>query len=340
MDLSVVDLSPVPDDGTASDAYANTVEAARQAERLGYSRFWVAEHHGMADSIAGTTPEVLLGHLAAETDSIRLGSGAVLLNHYSPFKVAEQFGVLDALAPGRIDAGLGRANGSPAADRALGTDRRVQNPDEDHAEKIEAVVNHLYDAYPEEHPYSDLTIPRSGRGTPDPWVLGSSPSSAAIAGELGLPYCFAAFIRPQFATRSFEEYRERFQSSQWAGSVDEPQGMIAANAVCAETDEEAARLRAVAEASYKRMQRGIVGTRPSVEEAVDELGGVPEPTPATLGSDEWPRAISGSPETLAGLLEQLTERVDVGEVMIQHVVADHDDALRSHELLADGVGLG
>jgi len=152
MDLSVVDLSPVPEGGTAADAYANTVEAAQQAERLGYSRFWVAEHHGMAERIAGTTPEVLLGHLAAETDSMRLGSGAVLLNHYSPFKVAEQFGALDGLAPGRIDAGLGRANASPASDRALGTERHVQNPDEDHAEKVEAVVNHLYDTYPDDHP--------------------------------------------------------------------------------------------------------------------------------------------------------------------------------------------
>jgi luciferase family oxidoreductase group 1 len=339
MDLSVVDLSPVPDGATATDAYANTVEAAQKAERLGYSRFWVAEHHGMADTLAGTTPEVLLGHLAAETDSIRLGSGAVLLNHYSPFKVAEQFGALDALAPGRIDAGLGRANGSPAADRALGTDRRVQNPDADHAEKTEAVVNHLYDDYPDGHPYSDLTIPRSGRDIPDPWVLGSSPSSAAIAGELGLPYCFAAFIRPELATQSFKQYRDTFQSSSLAGGVDEPQGILAVNAVCAETDQEAARLRAVAEASYKRMQRGVVGTRPSVEEAIDELGAVPNPTPATLDDDEWPRAISGSPETLAGLLEQLTARVGVDEVMIQHIVPDHKDRLRSHELLADGVGL-
>jgi len=339
MDLSVVDLSPVPNDGTASDAYANTVEAAQQAEKLGYSRFWVAEHHGMADTIAGTTPEVLLGHLAAETESIRLGSGAVLLNHYSPFKVAEQFGVLNSLAPGRIDAGLGRANGSPAADQALGTDRHIQNPDEDHAEKIEAVVNHLYDDYPDGHPYSDLQIPCSGEDIPTPWVLGSSPSSAAIAAELGLPYCFAAFIRPQFATHSFETYREQFQSSSLAGSVDEPQGMIAVNAVCAETDEEAARLRAVAEASYQRMQRGVVGTRPSIEEAIDELGGVPEPTPATLTVDEWPRAISGSPETISSLLEQLTERVGVDEVMIQHIHATHNDALRSHELIAEGIGL-
>ncbi|RDI71515.1 LLM class flavin-dependent oxidoreductase [Halopelagius longus] len=339
MELSVVDLSPVPDDGTATDAYANTVEAAKQAERLGYTRFWVAEHHGMADTLAGTTPEVLLGHLAAETDSIRLGSGAVLLNHYSPFKVAEVFGALDALAPGRVDAGLGRANGSPAVDSALGTERRVENPDEDHREKVEAVVNHLYDDYPEGHAYGDLEIPRSGAAEPVPWVLGSSPSSAAIAAELGLRYCFAAFIRPQFAAHSFEEYREQFRSSPLAGGTDDPRGIVAVNAVCADTDEEAARLRAVAEASFKRMQRGVVGTTPSVEEAIDELGGVPDPTPATLDEDEWPRAISGSPETLSGLLEQLADRVGVDEVMIQHVVSDHDDALRSHELLAEGVGL-
>jgi luciferase family oxidoreductase group 1 len=339
MDLSIVDLSPVPNDGTAADAYSNTVDAAQQAERLGYSRFWVAEHHGMGNKLAGTTPEVLLGTLAAETDAIRLGSGAVLLNHYSPFKVAELFGSLDGLAPGRIDAGLGRANGSPAVDRALGTDRRVRNPDEDHAEKIEAVVSHLYDSYPDGHAYSDLEIPRSDADTPVPWVLGSSPSSAALAGELGLRYCFAAFIRPGLATRSFEEYRNRFESSELAGGVDEPQGMVAVNAVCAETDAEAARLRAVAEASFKRMERGVVGTTPSVEEAIDELGAVPEPTPATLDAGEWPRAISGSPKTLNDLLEQLSDRVGVDEVMIQHVVGDHADALRSHELLADGVGL-
>ncbi|WP_430504314.1 LLM class flavin-dependent oxidoreductase [Haloparvum sp. PAK95] len=339
MNLSVVDLSPVPEGGTATDAFANTVATAKQAERLGFERFWVAEHHGMADRLAGTTPEVLLGHLAAETESIRIGSGAVLLNHYNPFKVAEQFGAVDALAPGRVDAGLGRANGSPAVDRALGTDRRVEDPDADHAEKIEAVINHLYDDFPPGHPYADVEIPRSGAEPPRPWALGSSTSSATIAGELGLPFCFAAFIRPQFAEYAFEDYREAFEASSLAGGVDEPTGMVAVNAVCAETDEKAARLRATAEASFDRMQRGEVGTVPSVEEAIDELGGVPEPTPATLDADEWPRAISGSPETLAGLLEQLADRVGVDEVMIQHTVADHDDALRSHELLADGVGL-
>ncbi len=338
MELSVVDLSPIPDGGTATDAYANTVEIARRAERLGYTRVWVAEHHGRAERLAGTTPEVLLGRLAGATDTIRLGSGAVLLNNYSPFKVAEVFGALDALAPGRIDAGLGRANGSPAVDRALGTERYVETPDEDHRAKIEAVVNHLYDDYPHEHAYGDLSIPRSDGETPRPWVLGSSPSSAAIAAELGLRYCFAAFIRPQFAEHAFEEYNESFAPSQLAGSVDKPQGMIAVNAICAGTDEDAARLRAVSEAAYKRRRRGVDGV-PTVEEAIDELGSVPKPTPGTLAAEEWPRALSGSPETLAGLLTQLADRVGVEEVMIQQTVREHEHALRSHELLADGVGL-
>ena len=339
MDLSLVDLSPVPDGGTAADAYANTVETAKRAEDLGYSRFWVAEHHGMASALAGTTPEVLLGRLAGETDAIRLGTGAVLLNHYSPFKVAEVFGALDGLAPGRVDAGLGRANGSPASDSALGTERHVEDPDEDHRERIAAVVSHLYDEFPDQHAYADLEIPRSGADPPTPWALGSSPSSAAIAGELGLPYCFAAFIRPQFAAHAVAEYRERFEPSESAGGIDEPHVMVALNAICAETDEEAARRRAVAEASYKRMRRGEVGTRPSIEESIDELGGVPDPTPGTLDDDEWPRAISGSPETLAGLLDQLAERVGADEMMIQQAAAEHDHALESHELLADAVGL-
>jgi luciferase family oxidoreductase group 1 len=339
MQLSLVDLSPVPAGGTATDAYANTVETAQQAESLGYTRVWVAEHHGMADTLAGTTPEVLLGHLAAQTDRIRLGSGAVLLNHYSPYKVAEQFGALDALAPGRIDAGLGRANGSPASDQALGTDRHVENPDEDHTEKVESVVAHLYDEFPDGHEYADLQIPRAAGEPPVPWVLGSSQASATIAGKLGLPFCFAAFIRPSFATYAFEAYREHFQPNRLAASVADPTGIVAVNAICAETDEEAARQRAVAEAVYKRMRRGVIGTRPTVEEALDELGGVPDPTPAPLDEDEWPRAISGSPETLARLLDQLADRVGVDEVMLQHAPGSHEAGLRSHELLAEEVGL-
>ncbi|MFD1569266.1 MsnO8 family LLM class oxidoreductase [Halorubrum laminariae] len=340
MELSAVDLSPIPAGGTAADAFENTVAAAKQAERLGYSRFWVAEHHGRAERLAGTTPEVLLGRLAAATDEIRIGSGAVLLNHYSPFKVAEAFGTLDGLAPGRVDAGLGRANGSPAADRALGTDRRVENPDEDHEERIRAVVNHLYDAYPETHPYADLSVPRSGAAPPAPWVLGSSPSSGEIAGTLGLPYCFAGFIRPGFAERAVAAYRQTFESGVLPASLDSPRVVLAINAVAADTDEAAARRRAPAEAVYRRMQRGNLGDQtPSVEEAIDELGGVPDPTPATLDADEWPRSVSGSRETIASVLSQLADRIGVDEVMVQHTVPDHDAALDSHATLAEAFDL-
>ncbi|WP_276256441.1 LLM class flavin-dependent oxidoreductase [Halomontanus rarus] len=339
MNLSIVDLAPVPDGSSATDAYENTTEFAREAERLGYSRFWVAEHHGMADAIASTTPEVLIAHLLSRTSDIRIGSGTVLLNHYSPFKVAETFGALDALAPGRVDLGLGRATGIPAADHALRTERRQRNPDESHAEKIEETVEHLHDGFPDDHAYAELQIARSAADVPESWVLGSSPSSAKIAGELGLRYCFAAFIRPNLAERAFETYREHFEPSSLGAGPDEPHGMLAVNAACAETDREAARLRSSAEASYRRMQRGVVGRTPSVEEAVDELGGVPEPTPEPLPADEWPRAVSGSPETMRSLLEQLTDRVGVDDVIVQNIIADHDDVLRSHELLADAVGL-
>ncbi|ELY91247.1 LLM class flavin-dependent oxidoreductase [Natrinema altunense] len=339
MDLSIVDLAPVPEGGTATDAYENTIELAQLAEDLGYSRFWMAEHHGMADSIASTTPEVLIARLAADTDEIRVGSGTVLLNHYQPFKVAETFASLDALAPGRIDLGLGRATGIPAADRALGTDRQSGDPDADHAEKIESTVTHLHDGFPDEHAYDDLTLPRSADSVPEPWVLGSSPSSAEIAGQLGLRYCFAGFIRPSLAERAFETYRDRFDPSPLGAGPDEPEGMLAMNVACADTDDEAARLRATAEASYKRLRRGVVGSPPSVEAAINELGGVPEPTPNPLPDGDWPRSISGSPETVRDLLEQLTDRVGVEDVIVQNIIADHDDVLRSHELLADGVGL-
>ena len=340
MKLSLVDLSPVPRDGTATDAFANTVETAQRAEALGFERVWVAEHHGRGASLAGTTPEVLLGRLAGATDSIRLGSGAVLLNHYSPYKVAEVFATLDALAPGRIDAGLGQANGSPAVDRALQTSRRVQNPNEDHTEKIEAVVSHLSDQFPDDHPYSDIELPRSASGTPAPWVLGSSPSSGEIAGKLGLPYCFAGFIRPGFGERACQTYRDSFEPSDSPIGVDSPTVMVALNAIAGDTDEEAARYRAVAEASYQRMQRGDVGARPTVKEAIDELGSVPEPTPTTLDGGEFPRAISGSPETLAGLFGQLTDRLGAEEVMLQQIAPDHETKLRSHELIAEAVSVG
>lgn len=342
MDLSIVDLAPIPEGGTATEAFENTVERAREAERLGYSRFWVAEHHDFVNRIASTTPEVLIAHIAAKTSKIRVGSGTILLNHYSPYKVAESFSVLDALAPGRIDLGLGRATGNPISDRALQQDRsQQQQPTDDHAEKINETAAHLYEGFPDDHPFSELGLARSRDDVPDVWVLGSSPSSAAIAGELGLPYCFASFIRPKPAVRAFEVYRDRFQPSSFGAGPDDPHGMLAINVTCAETDQEAARRRATTEASHQRLQRGNTDQPPirSADEAIEELGGVPDPTPTPLKPGEWPRQISGSPSTVRELIEEMTAQVGVNEVIIQNQIAKPDNVLRSHELIAEAFDL-
>ncbi|WP_248517815.1 LLM class flavin-dependent oxidoreductase [Salinarchaeum laminariae] len=341
MDCSIVDIAPVRNGETATDAYEDTIALAQRAEELGYSRFWVAEHHGLANAIASTTPEVLIARLAAETESIRVGSGTVLLNHYSPFKVAETFASLDALAPGRIDLGLGRATGMPAADRALRSGVPHQQSGADHAAKIEETARHVYGGFPDDHPYSDVVLPRSADGVPEVWVLGSSPSSAEIAGKLGLPYAFAAFIRPTVATQAMERYRAAFEASEFDGGREEPHSMLAVNAACASTDHEAARLRASSEAAYQRMARGAFGPPPTVEEAIEEIGGVPEPTsPSIVETPEnWPRAISGSPETIGALFEGMTDAVGAEEVVVQNLIEDPADRIRSHELIADGVGL-
>ncbi|ELZ20513.1 luciferase family oxidoreductase, group 1 [Haloterrigena salina JCM 13891] len=342
MELSIVDLAPMPEDGTTTEAFDHTVKRAQRAEQLGYSRFWVAEHHDFTDSVASTTPEVVIPYVAAKTDEIRIGSGTVLLNHYSPYKVAETFGVLDALEPGRIDLGLGRATGNPASDLALQPDRsQRRRTGDDQAEKIDEVVKHLYGGFDDDHPFRELEIPRSGDSAPEIWVHGSSPASAKIAGKLGLPYCFAAFIRPGPAVQAFDTYREHFEPSPDGAGLEEPRGAIAVNLTCAETDAEAARLRATAVASSRLLRNGQVDRLPirSVDRAIDVLGGVPEPTPTDIEPGDWPRHLSGGPETAREILEELTAQAGVDEVVIQSQHADPETTLRSHELLADAVGL-
>ena len=341
MELSILDLAPIPPDGTATEAFERTVERARHAESLGYSRFWVAEHHDFPNRLASVAPEALIPHVAAKTEGIRVGSGTVLLNHYSPYKVAETFSVLDALAPGRIDCGLGRATGSPARDRALQADRSSRPRVDDHEEKIEEVAAHLYDGFEAGHPFADLDLPRSPDTVPEVWVHGSSESSAEIAGKLGLRYCFAAFIRPQWAVDAMEAYHDAFQPSEIGAGPGEPVGTIAANVTCAPSDEEAARLRALTEASRQRLRRGEIDRPPfrSVEEAIDELGSVPDPIAEPIEPGQWPRAISGSPDTLRSILEAMADQTGAEGFVIQSQFADVDAERRSRELLAEAFEL-
>jgi luciferase family oxidoreductase group 1 len=232
--LSVLDQSPVPEGATGADALANTLDLAQLADSLGYTRYWVAEHHG-TPMLAGAAPEVLIAAIGGITRRIRVGSGGVMLPHYSPLKVAEVFSILAGLYGDRIDLGLGRA---PGTDRetmfALQRDRRQGAPD-DFPEQLAELLAYLEDDFPAGHPLARLAALPGGAGRPDVWLLGSSPQSAIWAGQLGLPYAFADFISPHGEANA-ELYRSHFEPSP---RRSEPEVAVCVAAICAETDEEA-----------------------------------------------------------------------------------------------------
>src|SRR4051812_18296362 len=238
--ISVLDQSPVAEGSTGSQALRNTIDLARLTDGLGYHRYWVAEHHG-GPTLAGPSPEVLIGPIAAATERIRVGSGGVMLPHYSPPKVAPSFSGLPRLFPGRIDLGIGRAAGTdPMTTFALQRDRRQAAPD-DFPQQLAELLAYFDDSFPDGHALSRYVGTLPGRPeTPEPWLLGSSDQSAIWAGELGLPYAFADFINPAGAELA-ALYRERFDP---ARRLPAPQAAVAVWALCADTDEEARRLAA------------------------------------------------------------------------------------------------
>src|SRR5580700_8610813 len=235
MRLSVLDQSPVSEGSSGSQALQNTIDLARLADQLGFHRYWVAEHHG-GPMLAGPSPEVLIGPIAAATSHIRVGSGGVMLPHYSPFKVAESFSLLSGLFPGRIDLALGRAAGTdPLTTFALQRDRRQAAPD-DFPQQLAELLGYLNGSLPADHPFARLarTLPGSPQ-RPEPWLLGSSPQSAIWAAELGLPYAFADFINSEGADIA-KLYRERFTPTD---TSPVQRTAVAVWALCAPTDEEA-----------------------------------------------------------------------------------------------------
>jgi luciferase family oxidoreductase group 1 len=353
MRLSIVDLAPVPVGGSASDALSNSVALAQLAERVGYHRYWVAEHHGIGAAIASTCPEVLIARIAAATDTIRVGSGTALLNYSTPFKVAETYRALHAMFGDRIDLGLGRASSPPIIDAALRPE-----PDESfiveaselggigtasgrlddlaawlaHEDQVAETVAWLVGAFAPSDPRSRVQLVTGGAGGPEPWLLGSSPTSALLAGRLGLRYGFAAFFDPMAAAMALRAYRASFQPSAWPDAPTDPHAMLAINLCCADTDDEADRLRASVEHFYRC--GGDIDRPPLVDAstAVSELGAVPEPT--LPGTGPLPRHLSGSPERVRLLIDQLAEECQADEIMIQDLIADPGDRLRSYELIA------
>lgn len=311
--LGILDQSPIPEGSSLGDALRNSIDLARLAEDLGYQRYWLAEHHG-TPGLACSSPEILIGAVAAATSRIRVGSGGVMLPHYSPLKVAETFRMLSGLYPGRIDLGLGRAPGTSAAvARALQRDRRQPLPDDFH-EQLEELLRYI-------------------GHDPDPWLLGSSPQSAIWAAELGLPYVFADFINPQGAAFA-AHYRQTFRPSE---RLLEPRVAVAGWALCAETDEEALRLSLSFRMMMTLLFRGRLIAVPPVERAQNflEEEGIPaELLPAGR------RIITGSPARVRAAIDNLASEYGAEEVLIVNIMYDHAARRRSYELIAREFGTG
>lgn len=336
-----MDIASVPPGETQVEALGHTLALADLADQLGYARYWVAEHHATRAQ-ASYAPEVLIPAVAAATDRIRVGSGAVLLNHYSPFKVAETFRQLHAMYPGRIDLGIGRATSGQVLDYALQRDRREfarTGAAADYGEQVSEVLAWLERGFPADHPFADQypLMPAVDPGPPV-WLLGSSPGSAAAAGQLGLPYTYAAFINPAQAGDALDIYRDSFTPDDAPGALTAPHTMLAINAVCADTDEQAAYHAMTVHGLYHRLSCRLVGERhPSPDEAIAEMG---PPPPATPSAERWQtRSVTGDPDRIRELIETMAADVAADEVMIQDMILDQTARRRSYQLLAEAFAL-
>jgi luciferase family oxidoreductase group 1 len=327
--LNVLDQSPIPEGSTAGDALRNTIDLACAAERLGYRRYWLAEHHG-TPGLACASPEVMVGPIAAATSRLHVGTGGIMLPHYSPLKVAETFSMLSGLFPGRIDLGLGRAPGtSSGIAYALQRDRRQAAPDDFHEQLIE-LLGYLENRGPSSGPFRQLATLHFD--SPEPWLLGSSPQSGIWAAELGLPYVFADFINPNGEAIA-EYYREHFQPS---ARLQAPRMGVAAWAICAETDEEALRLSSSMRMLFLKLYRGQLIPVPSVEKAEAFLvaeGVSPETVPVGR------RIIVGTPEKVRAMLEEVAADYGAEELFVINIMHEHEKRKRSYELIARAFGL-
>ncbi len=327
--LSVLDQSPIAEGSTAADALANTLDLARACDAFGYDRYWLAEHHA-SPGLAGAAPEALIGPVALATHRIRVGSGGIMLPHYSPFKVAETFALLSALAPGRIDLGLGRAPGSDQRTAfALQRDRSRRMPHDDFPNNLAETIAYLDDAMPDDHPFASLgrTLP-SGGGRPEVWLLGSSPDSARWAGEAGLPYCIADFINPE-ARGLAALYRQAFNPS---AHLAAPYVMVATWTIAAPTHAEAERLALPAAMMFARLIRGELIAVPSVAKAEAWVA-------ANGDSGARRRRVIGTPSEVRTRLDAVAADYGADEMMLVNILPDHAARVRSYELVANEFGL-
>ncbi len=333
MRLSVLDQSPIPEDATGADAVHNTVDLAGLADRLGYHRFWMSEHHG-TPMLAGLAPELLIGPVATATKRIRVGAGGIVLPHYSPLKVAEQFSLLCALYPERVDLGVARAPGTdPVTAFALQRDRRQTSPD-DFPSQLAELIGFLRSELPADHPFARLTNTLPGQpSAPQLWLLGSSGHSDRWAGEMGLSYAFADFINPAGA-EFVADYRRSFIAKQ---HEHDPYVAVAVCAICAQTEDEANELAASMQMTMHLMQRGRLIPVPHPSKAINFL--------RSIGQDGRPfsgpgrRMVVGDPQQVRVGLEQVAAEYGADELIVLTTTYDHQARRRSYELIADAFEL-
>lgn len=338
MRVSIVELGTVAPGTTEQEALTDSIETVRHAEQLGFHRAWFAEHH-LSRSGASHHPELLIAAASMVTSRIRLGSGAVLMNHYSPFKVAEMFQQLEAMTPGRIDLGMGRATAGPVIDLALQQNRSQQfRPD--HAQQVLETLSWLHESFPEEHPFADHPLMPSIGRIPQTWLLGSSPHGSNLAAGLGVGYVFAGFINPVGASAALLNYRRRFVAR---FDLTEPRAILAVNVAVGETLADGLRLANSPKGFYARLMRagraaGSVMV-PSPEEAAGELTQSELDEPTLINDGQWPRFVAGGPAEVRATLDQMLEQTQADELMIQNLIADPNDRRRSHELIAEMFGV-
>ncbi|HEX2224960.1 MAG TPA: LLM class flavin-dependent oxidoreductase [Thermoanaerobaculia bacterium] len=326
--LSVLDLAPVGSGSTPSQALRRTVDLARLADRLGYTRYWFAEHHNIP-SVASSAPEVLIGHVAAATPRIRVGSGGIMLPNHTPLRIAEAFQTLEALHPGRIDLGLGRAPGTdPATVQALRPFDSEQYP-----AQIAEMLALSRGEVPVGHPFHTVRVIPDDVELPPIWLLGSSGGSARLAGQLGFGYSFARHFSPTPPEPALRAYRESFQPS---AQFPKPHFILAVSVVCADTDERARHLAWTLDLSWVRLRTGKLGPLPTPEEAM-AYPYTPQERAALSSYREL--VFVGSPATVRPQIEDLAGELGADEVMVTTLIHSHEERLRSYELLADAFGL-
>ena len=317
--FSVLDLSPITQDGDAAQSFRNTLDLAQHAERWGYQRYWLAEHHGMP-GIASAATAVLIGHVAGGTSKIRVGAGGIMLPNHSPLVVAEQFGTLESLYPGRIDLGLGRAPGSDQS-----TARALRRNLASDADEFPRDVVELMDYFAGESQNAVRAVPGQGLNVPI-WILGSSLFGAQLAAALGLPYAFASHFAPQQMMQAVALYRANFRPSE---RLAKPYVMLGFNVFAADSDEEAAFRATSMQQAFVNLRSGRPARLPPPVAGYPELVGPQER--ALLDSVLSCSAI-GAPRTVRASLNAFIERTGADELMITSQIYDHSARLRSYEI--------